>query len=53
MSFDVKLDDTNENWLRTVRLERLRAEGWTGTLDEYIAELARRDAAGDKQDEEA
>jgi hypothetical protein len=32
----IRLDEDNENWLPTVRLQRLRERGWKGTLEEYF-----------------
>ena len=32
----IKLDDDNEDWLRTVRIERLKQQGWQGTLAEWV-----------------
>lgn len=31
----IPFDAAGENWLATVRLEKLRARGWLGTFDEY------------------
>jgi len=31
----VTLDDSNEDWLRKMRLDKLRKKGWKGTLKEY------------------
>ena len=31
----VPLDDAGENWLATVRLEKLRSRGWTGSFGEW------------------
>jgi hypothetical protein len=31
----ITLDDESENWIAILRLERLRAAGWRGTVYEY------------------
>jgi hypothetical protein len=31
----IPFNAAGENWLATVRLEKLRARGWLGTFDEY------------------
>lgn len=33
----VELSDEGENWMSSLRLERLRALGWTGTVSEYAS----------------
>lgn len=47
MTFRIKLDHENENWLRTIKLARLRAGGWKGTIAEYHRELRRGMDAGE------
>jgi hypothetical protein len=32
----IPFDDAGENWLVTVRLNKLRSRGWRGTVSEYI-----------------
>jgi hypothetical protein len=31
----IPFDAAGENWLATVRLDRLRARGWTGSFEEW------------------
>lgn len=39
----VTLDASNEDWLRQLRLERLRKKGWKGTLKEYFDKQRKTD----------
>lgn len=32
----VPMDDESENWMAEHRLEQLRAQGWKGTVGEYM-----------------
>jgi len=42
----ITLDDSNEDWLRKIRLDKLRKKGWKGTLKEYYEQKREEHSKG-------